>query len=122
MLGSIRLVRVTLTSLALCAGSGSISLPASGAADEPAKQASAPASRPKIKAAGKDGASTPGSARPAENAANLPGLSSASPATIRRFLSFRFVPRPWMIDGGSRPCGFIARPAHWKISAPGPTR
>ena len=38
MLGSIRSVRVTLTSLALVAGLGSSVPPRGGAADEPAKQ------------------------------------------------------------------------------------
>ena len=68
MVGSIRLVRVTLTSLALLAGLG-LSPPSGAAADEPAKQAPAGNQAGKDAAAGKPDAKTSNDLGPANSRA-----------------------------------------------------
>ena len=68
MLGSIRSVRVTLSSLALWAAVVLISQPPNGAAAEPADPA------PARDDTGKDDAAAKAGARPAETSANLPGF------------------------------------------------
>jgi len=74
MMGSIRLARVTLTLLALAAGSWVIPRPAYGAADEPAKPAGARDQAGKDDAAGKSGVVANERARQGDISANLPGF------------------------------------------------
>jgi tetratricopeptide (TPR) repeat protein len=68
MMGSIRSVRVTLTSLVLCAGSSWFSLPPGEAASEPSKVARARDD------ARKDDAAVKANERPPETPANTPGF------------------------------------------------
>ena len=115
MLGSIRSVRVTLTSVAIGAGLIVISQPLAGAAALPAEPALAQDDPGKNAVPGKAG-------RGRRKALRIPRASWHNPATTHRVRLFRSVLRPWTIAGGPRPCGFTPRPEPWKISAPGLTR
>ncbi len=75
MLGSIRLVRVTLTSLVLGAGMCGCSQPAVGAVDEPVKPTAPGAQADQKPVADKAAAPAAGSPRPLENPDNPPGFS-----------------------------------------------
>ena len=93
MLGSIRSVRVTLSSLALWAALFLISQPPNGAAAEPAGPA------PARDDTGKDDAAAKAGARPAENSANLPGFLGQPGDDLPR----PFVPlRPSTVDDRRR--------------------
>jgi tetratricopeptide (TPR) repeat protein len=95
MLGSIRLVRVTLTSLALGIGLSLCSHAASSAGDEPAKKTVTADQTAKDQVESKTGAPTGGSPRPAENPVDRPGYF-AQPGDD---LSLPFIPlRPSTVD------------------------